>query len=70
MIREFDNNKTLVCAVYDAYKNDEHVDTSEIIYEVDKTMSYDDCFKAVLDDLKKRHPDCEIELWDIDEMRF
>lgn len=70
MIREFDENKTLVCAVYDVYENDEPISDGCKIYEVDKTMSYDDTCEAVENDLKKRYPHYEINLWSVDEMRF
>ena len=70
MIKEFDNNKTLVCAVYDIYENDEPIADDNRIYEVDKTMSYDDIYKAVEADLKKRYPHYEIDLWSVDTMKF
>lgn len=71
MIREFDENKTLVCAVYDIFEDGEPIsDVYSKIYEVDKTMSYDDICKAVENDLKKRYPHYEIGLWSVDKMRF
>lgn len=73
MLKIYDTTKkTLVCAVYDVYKNENEkpISDSETIYEVDADMNYDDTYEAVMDDLKKRYPDCEIDLWSIDEMRF
>ena len=70
MLKKFDENKNLVCTVFDIYEDGEMIADDSIIYEVDKNMSWDDICEAVNNELKKCYPHYEIDIWGIDPMRF